>query len=65
VSASVVSIAEWRAARHGSAVPAWEPPHPRPTLRLVTATDTPVPFRLEVFLRRARAIMDESTAEPA
>jgi hypothetical protein len=65
VSASVISIAEWRATRRGSAAPAWEPPHPRPALRLVTAADTPAPFRLEVFLRRARAIMDESTAEPA
>jgi hypothetical protein len=61
VSASVISIAEWRAARRAPAEPAWTPAgQSRPSLRLVTADDTPPPFRLEVFLRRARAVMDES-----
>jgi hypothetical protein len=61
VSASVISIAEWRAARRASADSAWIPAEqPRASLRLVTADDTPPPFRLEVFLRRARAVMDES-----
>ena len=42
-----------------------------PTLRLVGDDDTPPPFRLEVFLRRARAVMAEPhdhaypDAEPA
>jgi hypothetical protein len=49
----VVSLVEWRAARRMQVEPA------PPTLRLVGDTDSPPPFRLEVFLRRARAVMAE------
>lgn len=67
--ARVVSLEEWRAARRA---PAGVAP---PALRLVGGDDSPPPFRLEVFLRRARAVMAEphepeyvhpySDAEPA
>lgn len=64
-SAQVVSLEEWRAARliQGESE--------RPALRLVGDTDSPPPFRLEVFLRRARVVMAEPyqhaypDAEPA
>jgi hypothetical protein len=64
-SAPVVSLDEWRAARRMPVEPV------PPTLRLVGDDDTPPPFRLEVFLRRARAVMAEPhehaypDAEPA
>jgi hypothetical protein len=64
-SARVVSLEEWRAARRMQAEPA------PPALRLVGDGDSPPPFRLEVFLRRARVVMAEpyqqpfSDAEPA
>jgi hypothetical protein len=64
-SAPVVSLDEWRAARRMPVEPV------PPTLRLVDDDDTPPPFRLEVFLRRARAVMAEPhehaypDAEPA
>jgi hypothetical protein len=67
--ARVVSLEEWRAARRG---PVEFAP---PALRLVGDDDSPPPFRLEAFLRRARAVMAEpgeheymhpySDAEPA
>jgi hypothetical protein len=67
--ARVVSLAEWRAARRAPVEAA------PPSLRLVGEDDSPPPFRLEVFLRRARAVMAEpheheymhpySDAEPA
>ena len=61
----VVSLEEWRAARRIQVEPA------PPALRMVGDTDAPSPFRLEVFLRRARVVMAEpyqqsySDAEPA
>lgn len=64
-SAPVVSLDEWRAARRMQVEPA------PPTLRLVGDDDSPPPFRLEVFLRRARVVMAEPhghaypDAEPA
>jgi hypothetical protein len=64
-SAPVVSLDEWRAARRMQVEPV------PPTLRLVGDNDTPPPLRLEVFLRRARAVMAEPhehaypDAEPA
>jgi hypothetical protein len=64
-SARVVSLEEWRAARRMQVEPA------PPALRLVGDNDSPPPFRLEVFLRRARVVMAEpyqhsySDAEPA
>jgi hypothetical protein len=64
-SSRVVSLEEWRSARRIQVEPA------PPALRLVGDTDSPPPFRLEVFLRRARVVMAEpyqgsySDAEPA
>ena len=65
--ARVVSLEEWRAGRRAPVELA------PPALRLVGGNDSPPPFRLEVFLRRARAVMAEqheyehpySDAEPA
>jgi hypothetical protein len=63
-SAPVVSLDEWRAARRA---PAEAPPEehvPLRLLRLVVDGEAPPPFRLEVFLRRARAVMDETRDQP-
>jgi hypothetical protein len=51
--ARVVSLEEWRAA-HRSQIE-FAPP----MLRLVGESDSQPQFRLEVFLRRARAVMAE------
>jgi hypothetical protein len=58
VSAAVVSLAERRAAR-GATRPL--PPRRGAHLRLVTESDPAPALRLEVFLRRARAVMDGDT----
>ena len=55
MSAAVVSLTERRAAR--AAVHAL-PPRRGAHLRLVTAADSAPALRLEVFLRRARVVMD-------
>ena len=52
--ARVVSLDEWRACRR-AAVADTVPP----ALRLVRPGDGPQPFRLDVFLHRARLIMGE------
>jgi hypothetical protein len=52
-TAPVISLAEQRAARRGRQLPA-RPVH----LHLVTPGESPPALRLEVFLRRARAVMD-------
>jgi hypothetical protein len=59
----IVSLDEWRARRRGTLVA--DTPAP-PALRLVGAGDPP-PFRLDVFLHRARVVMAETplrAAEP-
>jgi hypothetical protein len=56
---NVVSLAEWRDARR-SAVEADAPPTaPLRLLRLVVDGGEPPPFSLDVFLRRARAVMGD------
>jgi len=56
MSAQVISLAEWRAARG----PKDDPPSPPAALRLVAGGEGPGDvFRLEVFLARARAVMGE------
>ncbi len=56
--AEVVSLEEWRARRTPveADVPA---PAPLRLLRLVVDGDEPPAFQLDVFLRRARAVMGE------
>jgi hypothetical protein len=63
-SAPVVSLAEWRAARRVPAEPAPEEQVPLRLLRLVVDGEAPPPFRLETFLRRARAVMGETDDGP-
>jgi hypothetical protein len=56
---NVVSLEEWRNARRlpaGADVPS---PAPLRRLRLVLDAEEPPPFRLDVFLRRARAVMGD------
>lgn len=55
MSGAVVSLAERRAARAAVHTP---PLRRGAHLRLVTATDSAPALRLEVFLRRARAVME-------
>jgi hypothetical protein len=57
--AAVVSLDEWRARR--APVLEADVPEPAPLrlLRLVVDGEAPEPFRLDVFLRRARAVMGE------
>jgi hypothetical protein len=57
--ANVVSLAEWREARRAPAEADVPAPAPLRLLRLVVDGDEPPPFRLDVFLRRARAVMGE------
>jgi hypothetical protein len=60
--AEVVSLDEWRARR--APVEADVPePAPLRLLRLVVDGDEPAAFRLDVFLRRARAVMGEPRSE--
>jgi hypothetical protein len=63
-TAPVVSLAEWRSARRIEAEPVLPEPPPPPALRLVVEGEAPPPFRLEVFLRRARAVMSEPHEGP-
>lgn len=59
--AEVVSLDEWRARR--APVEADMPePAPLRLLRLVVDGDEPAAFSLDVFLRRARAVMGEPAA---
>ena len=59
----VVSLEDWRAARRAPAEEA-PPEQTPPTLRLVGEGESLPPFRLEVFLRRARAVMTETHERP-
>jgi hypothetical protein len=59
---NVVSLEEWRNARRGPVEADVPSPAPLRLLRLVVDADEPPPFRLDVFLRRARAVMDDSAA---
>jgi hypothetical protein len=59
--ATVVSLDEWRAARRAPVEADVPAPAPLRLLRLVVDGNEPPPFRLDVFLRRARAVM----ADPA
>ncbi|HXD70617.1 MAG TPA: hypothetical protein VN615_12210 [Gaiellales bacterium] len=63
-AANVVSLAEWREARRAP-VEAADVPSPAPLrlLRLVVDGDEPPPFSLDVFLRRARAVMGDPADE--
>jgi hypothetical protein len=63
-SAPVVSLDEWREARRGPAEPAPEEQAPLRLLRVVVDGEAPPPFRLETFLRRARAVMGETHEGP-
>jgi hypothetical protein len=65
-TAPVVSLDEWRAARRAPAEPEPVPDEPMPLrlLRLVVDGEAPPPFSLDVFLRRARAVMGESHEQP-
>jgi len=56
---NVVSLAEWREARQAPAEVDVPEPAPLRLLRLVIDGDEPPPFRLDVFLRRARAVMGD------
>ncbi|HKV69013.1 MAG TPA: hypothetical protein VJN72_13060 [Gaiellales bacterium] len=60
---NVVSLAEWREARRAPVEVDVPAPAPLRLLRLVVDGDEPPPFRLDVFLRRARAVMGDSAAE--
>ena len=64
--ANVVSLAEWREARRAPAEADVPAPAPLPATKSVPVYDVkvvdgdePPPFRLDVFLRRARAVMGE------
>ena len=62
--ATVVSLDEWRAARRAPVDEADVPaPAPLRLLRLVVDGNEPPPFRLDVFLRRARAVMSDPADE--
>src|SRR5205085_2798476 len=54
---NVVSLAEWREARRAPVEADAPPATPLRLLRLVVDGDEPPPFSLDVFLRRARAVM--------
>jgi hypothetical protein len=56
---NVVSLEEWRKARRAPAQVDVPSPAPVRLLRLVVDTDEPPPFRLDVFLRRARTVMGD------
>jgi hypothetical protein len=56
---NVVSLDAWRQARRTPVEADVPSPAPLRLLRLVVDTDEPAPFRLDVFLRRARAVMGD------
>jgi hypothetical protein len=56
---NVVSLEEWRNARRAPVEADVPSPAPLRLLRLVVDGDDPPPFRLDVFLRRARAVMGD------
>jgi hypothetical protein len=56
---NVVSLDAWREARRTPVEADVPSPAPLRLLRLVVDTDEPPPFRLDVFLRRARAVMGD------
>jgi hypothetical protein len=58
-AANVVSLEEWRNARRAPVEADVPSPAPLRLLRLVVDGDEPPPFRLDVFLRRARAVMGD------
>ena len=60
---NVVSLDEWREARRAPADADVPAPAPLRLLRLVVESDEPPPFRLDVFLRRARAVMSDPAEE--
>ena len=62
--AAVVSLDDWRAARRAP-VEGAPPEQAPPTLRLVGEGESLPPFRLETFLRRARAVMGETDEGPS
>ena len=68
-AANVVSLEEWRNARRAPVEADVPEPAPLRLLRLVVDGDEPPPFRLDVFLRRARAVMgdpaDERSFDPS
>lgn len=60
---NVVSLDEWREARRAPVAADVPTPAPLRLLRLVVDSDEPPPFRLDVFLRRARAVMGDPADE--
>lgn len=62
-AANVVSLDEWRETRRALVEADVPAPAPLRLLRLVVDTDEPPPFRLDVFLRRARAVMGDPADE--
>ncbi|HEY3765196.1 MAG TPA: hypothetical protein VGL44_08555 [Gaiellales bacterium] len=58
--ADVVSLDEWRATRRAPLEADVPEPAPLRLLRLVVDGEAPPPFRLDVFLSRARAVMGET-----
>ena len=60
---NVVSLAEWREARRAPVEADAPPATPLRLLRLVVDGDEPPPFSLDVFLRRARAVMGDAVDE--
>jgi hypothetical protein len=56
---NVVLLDAWREARRAPAEADESSPAPLRLLRLVVDGDEPPPFRLDVFLRRARAVMGD------
>jgi len=62
-AANVVSLAEWRETRRAPAEADVPSPAPLRLLRLVVDGDEPPPFSLDVFLRRARAVMGDAADE--
>jgi hypothetical protein len=60
---NVVSLDDWREARRAPAEADVSSPAPLRLLRLVVDGDEPPPFRLDVFLRRARAVMGDPSEE--
>ena len=62
-AANVVSLAEWREARRAPVEADVPSPAPLLLLRLVVDGGEPPPFSLDVFLRRARAVMGDPADE--
>jgi hypothetical protein len=62
-AANVVSLDEWREARRAPGETDVPAPAPLRLLRLVVDGDEPPPFRLDVFLRRANAVMGDPADE--